>query len=60
MNWTHYKTLISIDNEDKREFYIAEMTKNNWTARQLERQVNSQLFERLLLSNNIKDVLAST
>lgn len=57
-NWTHYKTLISIDNEDKREFYIAETTKNNWTARQLERQVNSQLFERLLLGNNIKDVLA--
>ncbi|TRX36317.1 PDDEXK nuclease domain-containing protein [Flavobacterium restrictum] len=57
-SWTHYRMLIRIDNEDKREFYIAETTKNNWTARQLERQVNSQLFERLLLSNNIKDVLA--
>ena len=57
-SWTHYKTLISIDNQDKREFYIAEAEKNNWTARQLERQVNSQLFERLLISNNIKDVLA--
>lgn len=55
-SWTHYKTLISIDNQDKREFYIAEADKNNWTARQLERQVNSQLFERLLLSNNIQDV----
>jgi hypothetical protein len=32
LNWTHYKTLISIDNEDKREFYIAETTKNNWTV----------------------------
>jgi predicted nuclease of restriction endonuclease-like (RecB) superfamily len=58
LSWTHYKKLISIDSQDKREFYIAETTKNNWTARQLERQVNSQLFERLLLSNNIKDVLA--
>jgi predicted nuclease of restriction endonuclease-like (RecB) superfamily len=57
-NWTHYKTLLSIDNQDKREFYIAETNKNNWTARQLERQVNSQLFERLLLSNDIKSVLA--
>jgi predicted nuclease of restriction endonuclease-like (RecB) superfamily len=57
-SWTHYRMLIRIDNEDKREFYIAETTKNNWTARQLERQVNSQLFERLLLSNDIKDVLA--
>lgn len=57
-NWTHYKTLISIDNQDKREFYIAETSKNNWTARQLERQVNSQLFERLLMSNDIEEVLA--
>ena len=57
-NWTHYKTLISIANEDKRAFYIAEAEKNNWTARQLERQVNSQLFERLLLSNDVQAVLA--
>jgi predicted nuclease of restriction endonuclease-like (RecB) superfamily len=57
-NWTHYKTLISIENQDKRDFYIAEASKNNWTARQLERQVNSQLFERLLLSNDVQSVLA--
>jgi predicted nuclease of restriction endonuclease-like (RecB) superfamily len=57
-SWTHYKTLISIDNQNKREFYIAEASKNNWTARQLERQVNSQLFERLLLSNDVQCVLA--
>jgi predicted nuclease of restriction endonuclease-like (RecB) superfamily len=56
-NWTHYKTLLSIDDQDKKDFYIAETEKNNWTARQLERQVNSQLFERLLLSNDIKAVL---
>lgn len=57
-SWTHYKTLISIENPDKREFYIAEAAKNNWTARQLERQVNSHLFERLLLSNDVQSVLA--
>lgn len=57
-SWTHYRTLIRIANQDKREFYMAEAEKNNWAARQLERQVNSQLFERLLLSNNVKDVLA--
>jgi len=57
-SWTHYRTLVRIDNEDKRDFYIAEAEKNNWTARQLERQVNSQLFERLLLSNDMKSVLA--
>jgi predicted nuclease of restriction endonuclease-like (RecB) superfamily len=58
LSWTHYKCLISIDNEDKRAFYIAEATKNNWTARQLERQINSQLFERLLVSSDVKSVLA--
>ena len=57
-SWTHYRTLIRIDNQDKRAFYIAETEKNNWSARQLERQVNSQLFERLLISNDIKSVLA--
>lgn len=57
-NWTHYRLLIRIENEDKREFYIVETSKNNWSARQLERQVNSQLFERLLVSNNVQDVLA--
>lgn len=57
-SWTHYRTLIRIDNTAKREFYIAEATKNNWTARQLERQINSQLFERLLVSNDIESVLA--
>jgi hypothetical protein len=58
LSWTHYRTLILIANQDKREFYIAEAEKNNWTARQLERQVNSQLFERLLLSNDVQSVLA--
>jgi predicted nuclease of restriction endonuclease-like (RecB) superfamily len=57
-SWTHYRILMRIDNQDKRAFYIAEGEKNNWNARQLERQVNSQLFERLLLSNDVKDVLA--
>ncbi|MDQ1090368.1 YhcG family protein [Siphonobacter sp. SORGH_AS_1065] len=57
-SWTHYRLLIRIDNQDKREFYIAEAEKNNWTARQLERQINSQLFERLLLSNDVQAVLA--
>jgi predicted nuclease of restriction endonuclease-like (RecB) superfamily len=57
-SWTHYRVLIRIESQEKRAFYIAETEKNNWTARQLERQVNSQLFERLLISNDVKEVLA--
>ncbi len=58
LSWTQYKLLIRIDNEDKRAFYIAEVVKNNWTTRQLERQVYSSLYERLLLSNDKESVLA--
>lgn len=52
LSWTQYKLLLSVDSQDKREFYIAEDIKNNWTSRQLERQVYSSLYERLLLSND--------
>ncbi len=58
LNWSQYKLLIRIKDEDKREFYIAESVKNYWSKRVLERQINSSLFERLLLSNDKKDVLA--
>ncbi len=57
-SWTHYRRLIQLDNNDKREFYIAEAAKNNWSARQLERQVNSLLYERLLMSNDRGTILA--
>ena len=58
LSWSQYKTLLSVDNQDKREFYIAETIKNNWTVRQLERQIYSSLYERLLLSNDKESVLA--
>lgn len=58
LSWSHYKLLLSIDNEDKRDYYIAETVKNNWSVRQMERQINSQLFKRLLLSNDKESVLA--
>jgi predicted nuclease of restriction endonuclease-like (RecB) superfamily len=58
LGWTHYKLLLPIENEAKREYYILESAKNNWTARQLERQINSQLYERLLLSNDKESLLA--
>jgi predicted nuclease of restriction endonuclease-like (RecB) superfamily len=58
LSWTQYKLLLSVDNDDKRTFYIAEAVKNNWTVRQLERQIDSSLFERLLMSNDKESVLA--
>ena len=58
LSWSQYKLLLTVENQDKREFYIAESVKNNWTSRQLERQKNSNLYERLLLSNDKESVLA--
>lgn len=58
LSWTQYRLLMRLDTEEQREFYIAETIKNNWTSRQLERQVYSNLYERLLLSNDKESVLA--
>ena len=58
LNWSQYKMLISIDDPDKREYYELESVNNAWTARETESQINSQLYERLLLSNDKEAVLA--
>lgn len=58
LNWTQYRLLIQISDPAKREYYELESVNNNWTARETERQINSQLYERLLLSNDKESVLA--
>ena len=58
LNWSQYRRLIQIDDPDKREYYELESVNNGWTARETERQINSMLYERLLLSNDKESVLA--
>lgn len=58
LNWSQYKLLIPIPDPDKREYYQLEAVNECWTKRQLERQINSMLYERLLLSNDKESVLA--
>lgn len=50
LSWSHYCELLSISDEDKRRFYEKEATNSNWSVRELKRQIDSSLFERLLLS----------
>lgn len=57
-NWSQYKLLIGIADKDKREYYELEAANNCWTARQMQRQINSMLYERLLMSNDKEAVLA--
>jgi len=58
LNWSQYRMLIAIDDEYKREYYELEAANHAWTGRELERQINSLLYERLLMSNNKEAVLA--
>lgn len=58
LNWSQYRRLIQIDDPDKREYYELESVNNAWTARETERQINSMLYERLLISNDKESVLA--
>ena len=57
-NWSQYRLLIGIDDDFKREYYEQEALHNGWTSRELERQINSALYERLLVSNDRESVLA--
>lgn len=50
LSWTHYRLLLKVKREDARSFYIEESIRARWSTRELERQVNSFLFERLLKS----------
>lgn len=50
--WSLYRQLLKVDSRDHRAFYEIEAIKNNWSARELERQINSLLFERLAKSKD--------
>ena len=56
LSWTHYRLLMRVENKNAREFYIEEAIKSNWSTRQLERQINSFFYERLLSSQNKEKV----
>ena len=57
LSWSHYLELIKIDEEPKRNFYLNECINSRWSVRELERQIGSLLYERLVLSANKQKVL---
>ena len=57
LSWTHYRTLLHVDTPEARAFYEIEATKCNWSSRELERQINSLLYQRLALSRDKKGLL---
>lgn len=52
LSWTHYRTLLRLDNPAAREWYIKETLTQSWSARALERQISTFYYERLLASQN--------
>ena len=57
LSWSHYTELIKIDRPEARRFYEVETIENHWSVRELKRQVNSLLFDRLAKSKDKQRLL---
>lgn len=57
LSWSHYCTLLEISGKQKRLFFEKEPINSNWSVRELERQIDSSLFERLSLSRDKKEII---
>ncbi len=56
LSWTHYRTLLKVESEEARSWYMAEAAAQGWTTRALERQVNTLYYERLLATSDRRAV----
>ena len=56
LSWSHYIKLCRIKNSEERNFYEIESINNNWSLKELNRQFDSALYERLLLSRNKEEI----
>lgn len=52
LSWTHYRTLLKVDSDSARQWYMAEAATQSWSTRALERQVGTLYYERLLASQD--------
>ncbi len=50
LSWSHYLMLMRLDNVEERKFYEIEAIENNWSLRELQRQFDSALYERLVVN----------
>lgn len=57
LTWTHYAELLGVSEDNTRGFYEKQAINENWSVRELKRQINSSLFERLALSHDKEGVL---
>lgn len=58
LSWTHYRELIKVADHNAREFYLSEAVKAGWSSRQLQRQINTMYYDRILASRDKEAVSA--
>lgn len=58
LSWTHYRALMKVTDETARNFYLEESVKSGWSSRQLDRQINSFYYQRILASRDQVSVAA--
>lgn len=58
LTWTHYRLLLRVENETARNWYMEECVRSAWSSRQLERQISTFYYERLLASREKEPVIA--
>ena len=58
LTWTHYRALLRVENEDARNWYSEECIRSGWSSRQLERQLSTLYYDRLLVSRDKTPVIA--
>lgn len=57
LTWTHYRIILRVDNPKARQYYVTETAAESWSTRQLERNINTLYYERLLSTQNKKEAL---
>jgi len=60
LSWTHYRLLMQVEREEARKFYISEAIEGNWGTRQLERQISSLYYDRILMSKDKRGLKEDT
>ena len=60
LSWSHYKYLITVTNDDARDFYYQEAIKNNWSVRKLAREIHNISYERYILGNKNYSIIQET
>ncbi len=58
LSWSHYRLLMKVSDETAREFYISEAVKSAWSVRQLQRQINTMYYNRILASKDKASIAA--